>query len=160
MKRVFASVLMAMSVLMVGCVPNNQKPQMTPLEIQSLQTREYEADKKVVFASVVSVFQDLGYTIENADLDTGLIRAQSSAKSSGIGYTLMWGGSKVQQTAASAFVESFAGVSKVRLNFVEKTKTSSAYGMTDSNDNAILDAKVYQNAFEKIESAIFIRSAD
>ena len=63
-------------------------------------------------------------------------------------HQIFFGRSKVEQTAASAFVESFGGSTKVRLNFVQKTKTSSAYGMNDSNDNAVLDAQVYQNAFD------------
>ena len=62
------------------------------------------------------------------------------------------------QTAATAFIEEIGGTTKVRLNFVTKTKTSTAYGREDQRDTPILSAEVYQNAFERVESAIFIRS--
>lgn len=142
-----------------GCAGTSTKPQMTPLEIQSLQTREYEATKKVVFASVVSVFQDIGYTIENADYDTGLIKSLSATENSAF-LTFMTGATKNTQTAANAFVEEIGGIVKVRLTFVTKTRSSSAYGAQDQRDVPILDAAAYQSAFEKIENAIFIRSAN
>ena len=49
---------------------------------------------------------------------------------------------------------------KIRLNFVNTVATSSQYGMNSKNETALLNTQIYQNAFEKIESAIFIRSAN
>lgn len=57
-----------------------KKPQMTPMELQALQSHEYETSKEVLFASVVSVFQDLGYQLENADMPSGFITASSATK--------------------------------------------------------------------------------
>ena len=65
----------------------------------------------------------------------------------------------VSQTKATAFVEQIGSKTRARLNFVEVNQTSSEYGQTSRHDTPILDAKLYQNAFEKIENAIFIRSA-
>ena len=132
---------------------------MTPLEIQSLQTREYEHKKDVVFPSVISVFQDLGYTIKAADINTGLITAESTAKSDKA--SKFWlGVSKVSQTSATAFVEEIGKMTRVRLNFVVSNKTSSSWGQDDREDKAILDASVYKNAFERIDNAIFVRSGN
>ena len=78
-------ILTAVGLTLTGCVVQPQKPPMTPLEIQSIQTREFESPKKIVFASVVSVFQDLGYTIKGADLNTGFINAESAAQNTSIG---------------------------------------------------------------------------
>lgn len=142
--------------LMAGCAA--KAPTMTPLEIQSLQTREYDNDRAVVFTSVVSVFQDLGYTVKSADKDTGFITAESAASSDAASKFLL-GISNVSQTSATAFIEKIGSITKVRLNFVTSSKTSSAYGQTDREDTPILDAKVYQNAFDRIESAIFVRSS-
>jgi hypothetical protein len=36
-------------------------------------------------------------------------------------------------------------------------ETSSGYGRSNRNDKPILDAAVYQNAFERLENAIFVR---
>lgn len=143
--------------LFVGCA-TTKAPTLTPLEIQSLQTREYEEGVDVVFPSVISVFQDLGYTINGADKNTGLITAESTAKSDKA--LKFWVGvTSVSQTSATAFVERVGVITRVRLNFVNRKKESSAWGRSDREDTAILDAEIYKNAFERIENAIFVRSA-
>ena len=129
---------------------------MTPLEIQSFQSRQYESSKEIVFPSIISVFQDMGYTISNADIQTGLISAQGSAKSDLM--SIFSEVAHVTQTKATAFVEQIGNKTRARLNFVEVNQTSSEHGQTSRHDTPILDAKLYQNAFEKIENAIFIRS--
>ena len=141
-----------------GCVITSSKPAMTPLEIQALQTREYDSTKDVVFPSVISVFQDLGYIVETADSTSGLIKAVSATENSAW-LTAFTGATKNTQTATTAFIETIGGIVKVRLNFVTKTRSSSAYGAQDQRDVPILDAQAYQNAFERIENAIFVRSA-
>lgn len=143
------------TAFLFGCMAT-PKPTMTPLEIQSLQSREYEATKEVVFPSVISVFQDIGYTISNADIQTGLISAESSSKSD-FASKFWLGITQVTQTKATAFVEQIGDKTRARLNFVEVNQSSSLYGQTDRQDTPLLDARLYQNAFEKIENAIFIR---
>jgi len=144
------------SIVLSGCM-TTPKPTMTPLEIQSLQSREYETTKEIVFPSVISVFQDIGYTISNADIQTGLISAES-ASDSDFASKFWLGVTKVSQTKATAFVEQIGDKTKARLNFVEIKKSSSGWGQSDQQDTPLLDAQLYQNAFEKIENAIFIRS--
>lgn len=144
------------SIVLSGCM-TTPKPTMTPLEIQSLQSREYETTKEIVFPSVISVFQDIGYTISNADMQTGLISAESAADSD-FASKFWLGVTNVSQTKATAFVEQIGDKTRARLNFVETKKTSSGWGQSDQQDTPLLDAQLYQNAFEKIENAIFIRS--
>ena len=144
------------TIALSACATTTTKPTMTPLEIQSLQSRDYEAPKEIVFPSVISVFQDIGYTISNADIQTGLISAQS-ASDSDFASKFWLGVTKVSQTKATAFIETIGGKTRARLNFVESEKKSSAYGQTDQEDTPLLNAQLYQNAFEKIENAIFIR---
>lgn len=163
--------LTAVGLTFAGCAVQQQKPPMTPLEIQSIQTREFESPKKIVFASVVSVFQDLGYTIKNADLITGFINAESAAQdaTSGaevfVGVLGVMGGQnamtqRVEQTVATAFIEEIGNRARVRLNFVTTEQSSSAQGQNTRWDTPILDVRIYTNAFERIENAIFIRSGD
>ena len=146
---------LSLFILLTGCAATG--PAMTPLEIESLQSREYENSKMVVFASVVSVFQDLGYTIKSADKETGFIMAESAA-SSDTASKILLGVSNVSQTSATAFIEQIGSHTLVRLNFVTSSKKSSSYGQTDREDTPILDVRIYRNAFERIESAIFVRS--
>ena len=150
-------VLMIASVLVTGCMTTAKKPAMTPLQIQSLQSREYESKKDIVFPSIISVFQDIGYTITNADIQTGLISAESSSQSDFM--SKFWlGMTKVSQTKATAFVEQIGDKTRARLIFVEIKKSSSGWGQSDREDTPLLDSKLYENAFNKIENAIFIRS--
>jgi uncharacterized lipoprotein len=151
-------VIIGLFLALTGCATTSA-PTLTPLEIQSLQTREYEQGKVIVFPSVLSVFQDLGYTIKSADKDTGFITAESAAKSDAA--SRFWLRiSKVSQTSATAFIEEIGKFTKVRLNFVTSKKKSYIYGQSDRQDTPILNAEVYKNAFERIESAIFVRSAN
>lgn len=143
---------------MVGCATT--APELTPLEIQSMQTRSFEEDKSIVFGSVVSVFQDLGYQIESADLATGLITSESPADSVSNWATAFTGMRQVTQTRATAFVEKVGNQVNVRLNFLVMNQRSGGYGQSDRQDQPITDVEIYQNAFERIENAIFVRSDD
>ena len=166
---------------LTGCTPPPpKKPPMTPLQIQSLQSREYTDPQSIVFPSVISVFQDLGYTIDEANKDTGIITAESPTKSTGSsgggGTGMMFqllagmgrhgsigagGGHSTShsQTKATAFIETIGHKTHVRLNFVTINETSSFRGQENRQDKPILDAKIYENAFDKIESAIFVRKS-
>lgn len=130
---------------------------LTPLEIQSMQSRAYDQPKDVVFPSVMSVLQDLGYSIKTADINTGLITAESTAKSN-LAMKVWLGVAEVTQTTADAFIEEVQGKTKVRLNFINVVKQSSSWGQNDREDKQVLDPVPYQNAFEKVENAIFVRS--
>jgi len=145
-------------LFLVGCETTKPTVNLTPLEIQSMQSRNYDHPKDVVFPSVMSVFQDLGYSINSADMATGLITAESTAASNKA--LKFWLGiTKVSQTKANAFIEEISGQTKVRINFVITNKKSFGYGQTDREDTQILTPEPYQNAFEKIENAVFIRSS-
>jgi len=80
MKKTYL-ILPILFILITGCETTKPKVNLTPLEIQSIQSRSYEHPKKTVFPSVMSVFQDLGYSINSADINTGLITAESIAES-------------------------------------------------------------------------------
>ena len=51
------------------------------------------------------------------------------------------------------------GLSDTLNQFVITNKKSFGYGQTDREDEQILTPEPYQNAFEKIENAVFIRSS-
>ena len=152
----FLSIL-ALSLSSCALLEDSQTPQLTPLEIQTLQTREYKASKERVFASVMSMLQNLGYTILSADQATGLITAKSLLQSD-THYT------------ATAFVESMGQMTRVRLSFVQKVSGSYWHSGFDAHDrdghmvkykheSQVLDTALYQNAFEQIDSELFVRSS-
>lgn len=145
-------------IVLTGCVAP-PGPTLTPMEIQSIQTRDYEHDLNIVFPSVMSVFQDLGYSVKNANKGTGLISAESTAKSD-FASKFWLGVTKVSQTSATAFIEEIGNITRVRLSFVVSDRSSTWYGQTDQDDVQILDVEVYRNAFERVENAIFVRAAN
>lgn len=146
--------------LLSSPVEAKKKPELTPMELQALQSREYQTTKDQVFSSIVSVFQDLGYQISGADMGSGFITAGSANKNKTGFFEAMAGVSASGSTRATAFVESMpSGYTRARLNFMNTKNSSSAYGRSSANDKPILDSKTYQVAFERIEQALFERRA-
>src|SRR5260370_1541259 len=66
--------------LFCGCV-TEYRPTKSGLELQAFQKKEFETNKKIAFASVLSVFQDMGYTVSSASLETGFITSKSPTAS-------------------------------------------------------------------------------
>jgi len=142
-------------LILAGCVASTG-PAKTSIQLQAFQSKEFETSKKIAFASAMSVFQDLGYVIGTADLETGFITGKSPTKQDFV----LFVGQRMQDVKATAFVEEM-GVNrtKIRLNFVNSTQTSSGYGMKGESDQPIEDPKVYQDTFAMIAKAIFVRES-
>ena len=152
MKIAKRGILAGLILLLTSCA--TPQPHKSALELQAIQSKQFETSKKVAFAATLSVFQDLGYIISAANLDTGLITAKSPTKQNFV----LFVGQRMSDTKATAFVEQITPKdARVRLNFVRDESTSSGYGMKGENDTPIEDARPYQEAFAKIEHAIFIR---
>ena len=158
MKRAIGLVLGA--AIVVATPATAKKIEMTPMELQSLQSREYQASKEQMFAAIMSVFQDLGYQIRSAEVGSGFITAESANNSKTSFFEALGGMNSSGSTQATAFVETMpSGMSRVRLNFMNTKNTSFRYGQQSKNDRPILEPKTYQLAFERIEQALFERNA-
>jgi len=60
---------------------------------------------------------------------------------------------------ATAFLESMPSkMIRIRLNFVDDEESSTGYGMKGGSTIPIEDPKLYQETFEKIQKAIFVRT--
>jgi hypothetical protein len=144
-------ILASLTIALSGCV--SSRPQKTSLELQAIQAREFEAPKKVAFAAMLSVFQDMGYVVSSAEFETGFITAKSPTHTSPGFFVVV-----MKDTKATAFIEELKpGVSKVRLSFVRSQETSGTYGTKTAEDAPIEDAGIYENAFKRIQEGIFIR---
>ena len=116
--------------------------------------------KQAVFSSIVDVFQDLGYTMTGAEVNTGFITAESATKNKTSFWEALGYATGSGNTRATAFVETMPSkMTRVRLNFVSTKTSSYRYGQNMRSDKPIVDAKVYQAAFEKIDEALFVRKA-
>lgn len=133
---------------------------LTPMQLQAIQQKEFEAQKPVVFSSVMDVFQDLGYTLGSADMNTGFITAESATTNKTSIWEALGDMRSSGNTRATAFIEQMAsGTTRVRLNFVSTKSSSGLYGMNSRQDKPIQDPVVYQRAFEKVDEALFVRRA-
>ncbi len=137
--------------LLGGC---GGAPKMTSLQLKSLQEREFESNKKTVFASTVSVLQDLGYLIKTVDYKGGLITAESPLEVSR--NYLTWNKSS-KRTGVSAFVDEFPRKTTVRLNFVVNDVSEHWFSKDTTEETVILDPSVYNEIFDKIGESIFLR---
>lgn len=153
---IFASLLIVTSV----SASAKKKPQLTSMELQALQSKEFETTKEILFASVVSVFQDLGYQLESADMGSGFITASSATTNKTSFFEALASSRSSGSTRATAFVEGMPnGTARVRLNFLNSKVSSSAYGQSNKNDKPVLDSLTYSTAWDKIDEAIFVRNA-
>jgi len=142
-------------VLLSGCVQKAYKPTKTSLELQAIQSTEYETSYKVAFAASLSVFQDLGYIISTADSETGFVTAASPKSQEFVPFR----GQVMKNRKATAFIETMPSKKvRVRLNFVDEEESSTGYGMKGATAIPIEDPKLYQETFEKIQKAIFVRT--
>lgn len=154
-RKGFSFFLLALIFTMNGCLPENYIPTKTSLELQAFQTKEFDTSKAVAFASTLSVFQDLGYIIESGDLETGLITGKSPTSRG-----MIFGGATQEFRKATGFVETIRkNVTRIRINFVDNVIASSGYGQTQRVDTPIEEPKLYQEVFEKIAKAIFVRKS-
>lgn len=152
--------LLATALVVATPAIAKNKPELTPMELQSLQQHEYKTTKDQVFASVVSVFQDLGYQVAQADMTTGFVSAESANKNKTGFLEAMAGMSSSGHTRATAFIEQMpSGLTRIRLNFLNTKNSSTKFGRGSSDDKPILDPKTYQTAFNRIDEALFERGA-
>lgn len=160
-KKYFFIAISSIVVGLSGCAVSPQKKEMTSLEIQAVQAKNFETDKKIAFNSVVSVLQDLGYIIGSASFETGFITAESAVKNDTGLIDALGGVRREQRVAVTASVEEMKlNFTKVRFNFVSRVKRSAKRGQQANDDFPLQDAALYQNAFDKVGEAIFIRKGN
>ena len=161
--KIQRALLLALPLLLTACATDGGPPQKTSLELQAFQSKQFEADKKTAFNSTMSVFQDLGYVVNSASLETGFISAESPLKGAEGMQAFLENISNMRsegKTAVTAFVEEIGSkTTRVRLNFVQRDKMLREYGQQANREKPILDPKVYESAFNKIGDAIFIRTS-
>ena len=162
--------LLVASSTFAGCVsPFESFPQaklfqskLDPLALQQMQTQEFETSKKILFASVISVFQDSGFIIEAGDLETGLITAKSPtsvADATQFALRMLSTGATVEARATAFVEEARLGFSTVRLNFIERRQERDLKTGGSAHDIPNEDPAYYEKIFNKIREAVFLREA-
>lgn len=159
-KSVAALVAATVIACAAPAVAKDKAPELSGLQLQQIQSHDVEADKSIVFSSTMSMLQDAGYRIQAADLDTGLITGLGSSKGK-LTYNLFLGFGKSKKTPfVSAYIEKIGpSITRIRLNFVMAKVKSNIYSSQPQDEEPILDAAVYKDAFEKLDQAVFLRQS-
>lgn len=154
-----AAIAVSLSSLAFASPLLAKKEALSALQVQEMQSHEVEATKEITFSSVMSVLQDSGYRINSADKDTGLITATASTASKTTWVPFVGFGRSKKTPVVSAYIEQYGqAMTKIRLNFVMVKASANNYG-SNEDEEPILDPTVYRDTFEKIDQAVFIRSA-
>lgn len=158
MKKLIWAIALACAI--TSAPATAKKATMTPLELQAIQSREFEVDKGTAFGAVMTVIQDLGYTVSSADVQSGFITAASPNKNKTGFFDALGGISASGNTMVTAFLMQMpSGSTRVRLNFVNTKNSSTAWGRDTREDKPILEAEPYNNAWERIDEALFVLGA-
>ena len=127
-------VLMLLSLALVGgcatTAPDDVVGGGTQLATRQIQTREYDTlDKPMTMRSVIATLQDLGFTIDQADLDLGTITATRLHE-----YTMRMTVTVVEKGDARISVRANARI----------------------DENSVTDPATYQDFFVVLDKAIFL----
>jgi len=149
------SFLLLALLMLVGCAAPPKVTQ-SQMEIQAYQSHEFEATKRQAFDSTLSVLQDSGFIIGSADFDSGFMTGKGTSDSR---YDFWWGPMN-EHVEMTAFIEQrTSSTARVRLNVVSTEQRKSTWNPSQDviNQEGVRDPKVYQEIFEKIDQAIFIK---
>ena len=153
-----AAVLVASLTMATTSARSAPLSTMAPSEIQAIQSREFDAAKGPIFASVLEALQNFSFKIVSADLNTGFISAESPTTSTGNVNDVIWGGATAN-IRATAFVETMAnGRTRVRLNFASRKNRLGWSATIEHHETAIVDTQLYRDVFEAIYSALSLRT--
>ena len=163
--KTYSSMLLIATValLATGCASAPPAAK-SGIELQAYQAREFETSKRAAFSATMSVFQDLGFIIDDGDFDTGLISATGPTRRDEMGMSdllaQVFAGTDTRGSThrrATAFVEKMpSGLVRIRLNFVDNIVVVAG---TPQQSRPVQDPAFYQATFEQIDKAIFVRSA-
>lgn len=138
--------------MQIGCA-QQQVVTKSPLELQAVQSKEFETAKKIAFAATLSVLQDLGYIVDNASFKTGLINAKSPVEMKFQAFV----GNVMSNVKTTAFIEELTpGRTKIRVNFVQSKNATNRNGRMEK-EVPITTPNTYQDFFTKVQQGIFIR---
>ncbi|MDZ4860071.1 MAG: hypothetical protein SGI88_13925 [Candidatus Hydrogenedentes bacterium] len=130
--------------------------------MRTFQTREYDTyDGKLVMKAVLNVLQDMGFIVNSADTDLGLLTANRWTNVEHTRKEIKQAQKEETALSTSIVLDCTANISefgktqtRVRVNFQQR--------VLDAGGNAmqaypIHDAKFYQTFFSQVDKGIFLQ---
>ncbi|GEK11735.1 hypothetical protein HUZ36_13030 [Pseudoalteromonas sp. McH1-7] len=163
-------VVLATTLLMLsGC--KSSAPQMSTMEVRSLQTKEYsDAESILVYRALVNALLDREFTISASDSSSGVLIANYSTTQTNtteavtkalatyftLGLNWIFGDNNMDDILTvdvSANVAPIKSGSRLRINAVAKRLNSDGEIV---ESQMIVDPNYYQGIFEQIEKSVFL----
>jgi len=136
--------ILFMGFFIAGCVATSTpRPKLNPLQIQTMQSQNFTVSKKQAFNAVMTVFQNDGYIIQTADLDTGFITGKSPTSGN-------------KSLAVTAFLTAKTKkTTHIRLNFVRHVVMRHRR-MAYTKTIQVLNTSLYKKTFNDIRQQVFV----
>jgi hypothetical protein len=147
---------------------NHLRLNQSSLEQRQLQIREFDSDQKTLIHACINILQDIGFKIDNADSQLGLIQGSrviedveekgllsfitkiSTFISNALGKETL--PSNETKVLASIVISPTLSKSKaVRITFIKTKKQE-----TEFDEKSIFQAELYQAFFFKLNKSIFL----
>lgn len=151
MKKFFAMVTGLLLILLTGCTST---PQLNTNQRTQMRTRTFEANYETTYRSLMAVLENQGYTIDNTDMNSGLIKAMTTKDTHSLMATVWSGQTGVATFSISASVSKISNENtRVRINAREdKTVRQGIY--TRDSAKEIDDAGIYDELFGELRLEI------
>ena len=151
-----AVALCALSVL--SACQTVQRPAFQPISAaqqRQLDSRWFDTKDEVqVLNAIVSVYQDLGFNVDETDVDAGLVSASKGAEKAQ--YSLYAGrssGSNVRATSTTRLKPSGGIIVRTTFQAMSTGKDPRFYRL-ESKGNA----QIYQQFYDKLEQSLFLEA--
>lgn len=156
MKKIILMSIMLI-LIAVGCTSTKD---LAPAEKTQMRTKSYESDYETAFRATMAVLENQGYTIDNTDMASGLIRANIAkdeySKGNKIASALLLGINKsgIKTYDLSSTVTKVSGATtKVRINISQKTERKANLSSSSSSEE-INDPAIYNTLLNEIQLEI------
>lgn len=159
MKKTTLIAIIFSSLIFTSC--GTQMVTKSPQEVKMMTTKQYEASKDLIFNAAISLLQSESYLIEDANDNTGLIRASKRLENKNAQMQrLLWGSSKDANTSkVSIFVDAFnPELAEVKITLYEGSESTSSgsWGVQnkDVKESMVYDPEIYNQWFNSLRAEI------
>lgn len=149
MKKFFTVLVGLMLLVLTGCTSST--PTININQRNEMRTRIIEADYNTTYKALMTTLENQGYTIDNTDMNTGLITASASRDTHSA-----WSAALTGQTGVATFKISCnltklnTKNTRVRINAREEVITRQGLYTRDSAKE-IDDVEIYNNLFNELK---------
>ncbi|MBD3343280.1 MAG: hypothetical protein GF353_29560 [Candidatus Lokiarchaeota archaeon] len=136
--------LIGVALLALSCATQNKIINLPKAEREKITNRQFDHSYNKVFVSVMTVFENRGFTIRNTDKETGLIDTDYKS-----GHNIIWGDYKNKMNARIIKLDDNSCI--VKLNPYIETKT---FGSWEKVELRLKDKEVFDKYFNLIQEEL------